>query len=212
MDSHPSAPSLRGRAEALRPTWDSAGSVNVPAWPCTGWGLPSRRVTTPPVRSYRTISPLPATELCSGPPLRRFVSVALSRGFPRVRFPDHPALRCPDFPRTPVFSPAPAAAWPAPPSLEPPAAPEQRPRTSPRARVKTCTGCPRWPLGSDLARCRRSARSSLALPDPLDAAQRPRGRAAIGAGIAVIDAAYAALGAAGLHRSFRSTRCASRLA
>ena len=46
---------------ALRPTWDSAGSVVVPAWPCTGWGLPGRRVTTPPVRSYRTISPLPAT-------------------------------------------------------------------------------------------------------------------------------------------------------
>ena len=30
-----------------------------PIWPCSGWGLPSRRVTTPLVRSYRTISPLP---------------------------------------------------------------------------------------------------------------------------------------------------------
>ena len=48
--------------QALRPTWDSAGSVIVPAWPCTGWGLPGRRVATPPVRSYRTISTLPATE------------------------------------------------------------------------------------------------------------------------------------------------------
>src|SRR3982750_648655 len=91
---------------ALRPTWDSAGSVVVPAWPCTGWGLPGRRVATPPVRSYRTISPLPAARARASPPLRRCVSVALSRGSPRVGSPDHPALRCPDFPRGPVFSPA----------------------------------------------------------------------------------------------------------
>src|SRR5215203_4047332 len=32
---------------------------NAPACPCTGWGLPSRRVTATLVRSYRTISPLP---------------------------------------------------------------------------------------------------------------------------------------------------------
>src|SRR5829696_1673916 len=56
---------------------------------------------------------LAADELSRGPPGRRFVSVALSRGFPRVGFPDHPALRCPDFPRTPVVSPTPATAWPA---------------------------------------------------------------------------------------------------
>src|SRR4051794_39396883 len=50
-----------------------------------------------------------------GPPLRRFVSVALSRGFPRVGFPDHLALRCPDFPRGTGFLPGlPAAARPAP--------------------------------------------------------------------------------------------------
>src|SRR3954451_6197725 len=89
---------------SVRPTWDSAGSVDVPAWPCTGWGLPGRRVTTPPVRSYRTVSPLPATGERSSPPLRRLFSVALSRGFPRVGFPDHPALRCPDFPRTGFLS------------------------------------------------------------------------------------------------------------
>src|SRR3954463_12168987 len=92
-----------GPLRALRPTWDSAGNVDVPAWPCTGWGLPGRRVTAPPVRSYRTISPLPATGARASPPLRRFVSVALSRGFPRVGFPDHPALRCPDFPRETGF-------------------------------------------------------------------------------------------------------------
>ena len=31
----------------------------IPIVPCSTWGLPGRRVTTPPVRSYRTVSPLP---------------------------------------------------------------------------------------------------------------------------------------------------------
>jgi len=44
---------------ALRPTWTSPGRVDGPVWPCTGRGLPGRRVTATPVRSYRTISPLP---------------------------------------------------------------------------------------------------------------------------------------------------------
>src|SRR5437773_11504083 len=49
------------------------------------------------------------------PSLRRLFSVALSRGFPRVGLaPTTLALRCPDFPRTTVVSPPPAAAWPAP--------------------------------------------------------------------------------------------------
>lgn len=43
----------------LRPTWISPGRVDDPVWPCTGRGLPGRRVTTAPVRSYRTLSPLP---------------------------------------------------------------------------------------------------------------------------------------------------------
>src|SRR3990172_2750335 len=38
-----------------------------PIWPCSGWGLPSRPVTRPLVRSYRTVSPLPA--LAGGEPL-----------------------------------------------------------------------------------------------------------------------------------------------
>ena len=94
MDSHPS----------MRPTWDSAGSVDVPAWPCTWWGLPGRRVTTTPVRSYRTISPLPATGSRVARRLGGVFSVALSRGFPRVGVTDHHALRCPDFPRTGFLS------------------------------------------------------------------------------------------------------------
>ncbi len=46
--------------------------------PCTGWGLPGRRVTTAPVRSYRTISP-------SQPANRRAVSFLWRYpwGFPR---------------------------------------------------------------------------------------------------------------------------------
>src|SRR4051794_8567693 len=43
----------------MRPTWTSPSRVDGPAWPCTGRGLPGRRVTATPVRSYRTISPLP---------------------------------------------------------------------------------------------------------------------------------------------------------
>jgi hypothetical protein len=51
--------SPEGARSALRPTWTSPSRVDGPAWPCTGRGLPGRRVTTTPVRSYRTFSPLP---------------------------------------------------------------------------------------------------------------------------------------------------------
>ena len=63
MSSHPSSPMARAGAGLWPcglPGTRRAASI-VPAWPCTGWGLPGRRVTAPPVRSYRTISPLPAT-------------------------------------------------------------------------------------------------------------------------------------------------------
>ncbi len=32
---------------------------SAPIWHCSGWGLAGRPVAKPPVRSYRTISPLP---------------------------------------------------------------------------------------------------------------------------------------------------------
>src|SRR5215217_674322 len=76
-----------GPSQALRPTWDSAGSVIVPTWPCTGWGLPGRRVTAPPVRSYRTFSPLPPT---SSREARRVGGLFLwhfPAGFPGSDFP-----------------------------------------------------------------------------------------------------------------------------
>src|SRR5205807_9191484 len=64
--------------------------TNGPAWPSIGWGLPGRRVTATPVRSYRTISPLPASGSAEAPGLGGVISVALSRGFPRVGVTDHP--------------------------------------------------------------------------------------------------------------------------
>jgi hypothetical protein len=71
-----------------------------PIWPCSGWGLPSRHVTMPLVRSYRTISPLP-----TGPRGRESVggifSVALSVRSPSLGVTQHPALRSPDFPLAP---------------------------------------------------------------------------------------------------------------
>ncbi len=42
--------------------------------------------------------------LTCGPRRRRCISVALSRGFPRVGVTDHHALRCPDFPRAGFLS------------------------------------------------------------------------------------------------------------
>jgi hypothetical protein len=43
----------------LFPALIGPGAPSSPIWPCTGWGLPGRSVATAPVRSYRTISPLP---------------------------------------------------------------------------------------------------------------------------------------------------------
>ena len=73
----------------------SAGCLEVPVCPCTGWGLPDGRVAAPPVRSYRTFSPLPfnGCSLFGG-----LFSDALSVGSPLLAVSKHPALRCPDFP------------------------------------------------------------------------------------------------------------------
>ncbi len=75
---------------------------SAPIWHCSGWGLAGRPVARPPVRSYRTISPLPVADL--GEPRsahRRCVSVPLSVGSPRLRVTKHPALWSSDFPRRP---------------------------------------------------------------------------------------------------------------
>lgn len=69
----------------------------LPIWSCSRWGLPCRSVTRLAVRSYRTISPLPA---CLRR-LRRYLSVALSVGSRRPGVTWHRALWSPDFPRHP---------------------------------------------------------------------------------------------------------------
>src|SRR3954469_22873664 len=81
---------------SLRPTWASAGNLQAALLGlasdgvCLAAALPRRRcaLTAPfqPCRAARAA-------------LGGVFSVALSRGFPRVGVTDHPALRCPDFPR-----------------------------------------------------------------------------------------------------------------
>ena len=84
--------SHRGRAPgaaeaALRPTWTSPGRVDGPAWPCTGRGLPGRRVTATPVRSYRTISPLPVRDSRVAAPSAVYFCGTFPRVSPGGRYP-----------------------------------------------------------------------------------------------------------------------------
>ena len=69
----------------------------IPIWSCSRWGLPCRSVARLAVRSYRTISPLPAFRRRR----RRYLSVALSVGLRRPGVTWHLALWSPDFPRHP---------------------------------------------------------------------------------------------------------------
>ena len=81
----------------------------LPIWSCSRWGLPCRPVARLAVRSYRTISPLPARLLRH----RRYLSVALSVGSRRPGVTWHRALWSPDFPRHRLLDDA--TAWPTPP-------------------------------------------------------------------------------------------------
>ncbi len=71
----PDAAVCRLRCRLLRPLGGQPRPA--PCRPCSRWGLPGASVSRRPVRSYRTISPLPRTDA------RRYVSVALSVGSPR---------------------------------------------------------------------------------------------------------------------------------
>jgi len=67
------------------------GAPRFPIWPCSTWGLPSRSVTGPLVRSYRTFSPLPL-----------IAAVCFLWHFPSLTGPRttrHAALWSSDFPR-----------------------------------------------------------------------------------------------------------------
>jgi hypothetical protein len=76
-----------GRRSGLRPTWTSPGRVDGPAWPCTGRGLPGRRVTATPVRSYRTISPLPVRDSRVVAPSAVYFCGTVPRVSPGGRYP-----------------------------------------------------------------------------------------------------------------------------
>jgi len=69
-----------------------------PVWPCIGRGLPSRRVAAALVRSYRTVSPLPARRSRGTADVGGLFLWHFPAGFPGSIV-DHPALWCPDFPR-----------------------------------------------------------------------------------------------------------------
>ena len=122
------------------PPGDSAGPASAaalcaagasPIRPCSGWGLPSRPVTRPLVRSYRTVSPLPPWVQGGG-----LFSVALSCGSPRLAVSQHPALWRPDFPRSRRTGTA--AARPAPPA-RPVCHPNHARRGGPRPAPKNVT-------------------------------------------------------------------------
>jgi hypothetical protein len=66
---------------------------------CSGWGLPGRHLSMPPVRSYRTISPLLRAYACSGLFLWHFPS-----GRPDQPLAGTLALRSPDFPQAAISS------------------------------------------------------------------------------------------------------------
>ncbi len=79
-----------------QPTRRHRGSRHcLPIWSCSRWGLPCRSVAGLAVRSYRTISPLPACLRKH----RRYLSVALSVGSRRPGVTWHRTLWSPDFPR-----------------------------------------------------------------------------------------------------------------
>src|SRR5437899_7785179 len=49
----------RVTAALVQPTREHRAGHPLPAWPCSGWGLPSRPVARPLVSSYLTVAPLP---------------------------------------------------------------------------------------------------------------------------------------------------------
>ena len=67
------------------------------AWPCSGWGLPSR--TGHPARWCALTAPFHPCLCGHEPAIGGLFSVALSCGSPRLAVSQHPALWSPDLPR-----------------------------------------------------------------------------------------------------------------
>jgi hypothetical protein len=86
VNSHPSQ----------RPTWALAGNLQAALLGLASDGV-CLAAASPRRRCALTAPFQPCRTACAA--LGGVFSVALSRGFPRVGVTDHPALRCPDFPR-----------------------------------------------------------------------------------------------------------------
>ena len=85
-----------GDHPSMRPTWGHRAGSPSHAWPCSGWGLPSR--SGHPDRWCALTAPFHPC-LCLAA-IGGLLSVALSFGSPRLAVSQHPALRSPDLPRT----------------------------------------------------------------------------------------------------------------
>jgi len=94
---HPSRPAVARRLQ--RPTRGTCGRAARPsAWPCSGWGLPSRPGR--PGRWCALTAPFHPCLCRPGAAIGGLFSVALSCGSPRLGVTQHPALWSPDVPRT----------------------------------------------------------------------------------------------------------------
>jgi len=149
-DSVPGTIVPGGGHPSMRPTWGHRTGSPSHAWPCSGWGLPSR--PGHPGRWCALAAPFHPC-LCLAA-IGGLLSVALSFGSPRLAVNQHPALRSPDLPRTRCGAPCPrppgrlaADAIVAPGAYERRRAGSPRRRWSPR--VAFITWCPTaWPRSS----------------------------------------------------------------
>ena len=123
VDSHSSRPPIAGRLK--QPTRNQRGPRQwFPIWSCSRWGLPCRPVTRLAVRSYRTISPLPAE--AGGIFLLHFPSTRAAQALPGI---------VPCGARTFLVSAnADATAWPTPPAYST-ASPANTPQSLLRKRL-----------------------------------------------------------------------------
>jgi hypothetical protein len=98
---------LPGGHPSMRPTWGHWAGRPSHAWPCSGWGLPSR--PGHPGRWCALTAPFHPC-LClpvARPAIGGLFSVALSCGSPRLAVSQHPALWSPDLPRRSRAAPRP---------------------------------------------------------------------------------------------------------
>ncbi len=88
-----------GGHPSTRPTWGHRTGRPSHAWPCSGWGLPSR--PGHPGRWCALTAPFQPCLIPSRRAIGGLLSVALSCGSPRLAVSQHPALWSPDLPRQP---------------------------------------------------------------------------------------------------------------